>query len=182
MNKQKKQELFPFLIMFKLNEQVGDGKKLQDRSEQEIDKLIGLASQVKENPQLFDEMVSSAVSFSDQEWSALEQEFVNYSTAKSTTPASDVPDNTASEEMEDESLMAKKGAKLKHLQELKKGTKMKKEKCSCGCELVSKKEAGGTISKTCGCGCKMKKEEGGKISDKVKAISDKKLPKIIKKK
>ena len=180
MNKQKKQELFPFLIMFKLNEQVGDGKKLQDRSEQEIDKLIGLASQVKENPQLFDEMVSTAVSFSDQDWGTLEQEYVNYTTSKSTNQTSDVTNNATAPEMEEDqaSITAKKGAKLMQLQAYKKGAKMKKKKCACGCELVSKKEAGGIISEVCACGCKMKKEDGGKVSEKVKAIANKKLPKL----
>ena len=61
--------------------------------------------------------------------------------------------------------MAKKGAKLKKLQEFKKGAKMgKKKKCACGCDLISKKEFGGTIVDTCTCcGEVHKHQEGGSI-------------------
>ncbi len=48
--------------------------------------------------------------------------------------------------------MARKGAKLK---KLKKGG-MKSKKCKCGCNLIMKKEAGGTIVEVCACGCKNK--------------------------
>lgn len=60
--------------------------------------------------------------------------------------------------------MAKKGAKLKKLQEFKKGAKMgKKKKCACGCDLVTKKEKGGNLVQSCACGCKPKLENGGEI-------------------
>ena len=61
--------------------------------------------------------------------------------------------------------MAKKGAKLKKLQEFKKGAKMgKKKKCACGCDLVSKKESGGTIVDACTCcGEVHKHQKGGEI-------------------
>ena len=61
--------------------------------------------------------------------------------------------------------MAKKGAKLKKLQEFKKGAKMgKKKKCACGCDLVSKKESGGAIVDTCACCGKVHKhQKGGEI-------------------
>ena len=49
--------------------------------------------------------------------------------------------------------MARKGAKLKNLQKLKKGTA---KKCKCGCDLIIKKEKGGTITEVCSCGCKAK--------------------------
>lgn len=49
--------------------------------------------------------------------------------------------------------MARKGAKLKKLQKLKKGTA---KKCKCGCDLIIKKEKGGTITEVCSCGCKAK--------------------------
>ena len=48
--------------------------------------------------------------------------------------------------------MARKGAKLK---KLKKGG-MKSKKCKCGCDLIMKKEAGGTFVEVCACGCKNK--------------------------
>lgn len=60
--------------------------------------------------------------------------------------------------------MAKKGAKLKKLQEFKKGAKMgKKKKCACGCDLVSKKESGGAIIDTCACCGKVHKHQKGGI-------------------
>lgn len=49
--------------------------------------------------------------------------------------------------------MARKGAKLKKLKKLKKGG-IKSRKCKCGCNLIMKKEAGGTIVEVCACGCK----------------------------
>ena len=45
---------------------------------------------------------------------------------------------------------AKKGMKLKQLKS------KKNRKCKCGCDLVLKKEAGGTIVEVCSCGCKNK--------------------------
>lgn len=45
---------------------------------------------------------------------------------------------------------AKKGMKLKQLKS------RKNRKCKCGCDLVLKKEAGGTIVEVCSCGCKNK--------------------------
>lgn len=57
----------------------------------------------------------------------------------------------------------KEGGKLDYLQFLKKGGKMKSKKCSCGCELVTKKDKGGKMVQSCACGCKPKLESGGKI-------------------
>lgn len=51
--------------------------------------------------------------------------------------------------------MARKGAKLKKLKKLKKGG-IKSRKCKCGCDLIMKKEAGGTVVEVCACGCKNK--------------------------
>lgn len=65
------------------------------------------------------------------------------------------------EKEQQEAIMAKKGAKLKQLQAYKKGAKSKK--CECGCEMISKKEQGGTLVETCACGCKSKMQEGGII-------------------
>lgn len=48
--------------------------------------------------------------------------------------------------------MAKKGAKLKKLKKYKKGAPIKK--CSCGCNMVTTKEAGGKLVSKCECGCK----------------------------
>lgn len=57
----------------------------------------------------------------------------------------------------------KEGGKLDYLQFLKKGGKMKSKKCSCGCELVTKKDKGGKMVQSCACGCKPKLEKGGEI-------------------
>lgn len=48
--------------------------------------------------------------------------------------------------------MAKKGAKLKQLKKYKKGNPIKK--CSCGCDMITSKEAGGKLVSKCACGCK----------------------------
>lgn len=73
-------------------------------------------------------------------------------------------------EAEDQMQSAKKGAKLKNLsklQEYKNGSSMKKVKCACGCEMVSKKEKGGKMVSKCGCGCKgiVKGQSGIKVTD-----------------
>lgn len=52
---------------------------------------------------------------------------------------------------------------LKELQSFKKGGKIKKAKCACGCELVETKDKGGKISSKCSCGCKVNKKEIGGI-------------------
>lgn len=65
--------------------------------------------------------------------------------------------------------MAMNGAKLekiKKLKGLKKGGPVAKKakKCSCGCDIIETKEAGGKISSTCSCKCgggKVKKGEEG---------------------
>ena len=57
----------------------------------------------------------------------------------------------------------KEGGKLDYLQSLKKGGKMKSKKCSCGCDLITKKEKGGKLVQSCACGCKPKLEKGGEI-------------------
>ena len=54
---------------------------------------------------------------------------------------------------------------------------MKSKKCSCGCDLVTKKEKGGKIVQSCACGCKPKFENGGEIQklqqgDQIKSPAD----------
>lgn len=47
--------------------------------------------------------------------------------------------------------------------------------CSCGCEMVEKKDSGGKVTSTCSCNCKggkLKKEEGG-LLNKVSAVTSK---------
>ena len=71
-------------------------------------------------------------------------------------------------EESDETVMAKKGAKLKKLQDFK--NKPKSRKCSCGCDMIMKKEKGGKMVEVCACGCKGSKTKkhriGGTVTDK----------------
>ena len=67
--------------------------------------------------------------------------------------------NNLQSQKENNAILAKKGAKLKKLQTLKKSPKAKK--CACGCDLVTFKEEGGKLSTKCSCNCK-----GGKVSKK----------------
>lgn len=67
------------------------------------------------------------------------------------------------EQSQDQTSYLKNGGKLDYLQSLKKGGKMKSKKCSCGCDLVMKKEKGGKLVQSCACGCKPKLENGGEI-------------------
>ena len=67
---------------------------------------------------------------------------------------------------------AKNGAKLEYLKSLnsyKKGKKIMKKKCKCGCDMVDVKEAGGKIVSKCACGCDTKKvkmkSKGGVLED-----------------
>lgn len=84
---------------------------------------------------------------------------------------------TALEQEQEQSSYLKQGGKLEYLQSLKKGGKMKSKKCSCGCDLVTKKEKGGKMIQSCACGCKPKLENGGKIQklgggDQINSPSD----------
>lgn len=67
------------------------------------------------------------------------------------------------EQSQEQTSYLKNGGKLNYLQSLKKGGKIKSKKCSCGCDLVTKKEKGGKLVQSCACGCKPKLENGGKI-------------------
>lgn len=73
--------------------------------------------------------------------------------------------NQIQPQQEDTIAYAKNGAKLTYLKKLKKGGKSKK--CSCGCEMITKKDAGGKLTSTCACNCKggtmPKKASGGEI-------------------
>ena len=78
---------------------------------------------------------------------------------------------------EDEVLSARRGAKLDKLKKLQNFSKsMKKQpeakKCSCGCDIVEKKDAGGKIISRCGCGCKTSKklEKAAALADKMRSL------------
>lgn len=66
-------------------------------------------------------------------------------------------------EQEQSASMYKKGGKLEYLKLLKKGGKMNKKKCACGCDLVISKGDGGKLTSTCACKCGGKLEKGGKL-------------------
>ena len=70
---------------------------------------------------------------------------------------------SALEQEQEQTPYFKEGGKLDYLQSLKKGGKMKSKKCSCGCDLITKKEKGGKMVQSCACGCKPKLENGGGI-------------------
>lgn len=88
---------------------------------------------------------------------------------------------------EDQAVLAKKGAKLKKLQDFKNKSPKKTKKCSCGCDMISKKEKGGKMVEVCACGChasKTKKHRiGGKVDkDEKKPTSSKVLAELKKSK
>ena len=70
---------------------------------------------------------------------------------------------SALEQEQEQMPYLKEGGKLDYLQSLKRGGKMKSKKCSCGCDLITKKEKGGKLVQSCACGCKPKLEKGGEI-------------------
>lgn len=100
-----------------------------------------------------------------------------------TTPA----ESETSTDDEDQAVLAKKGAKLKKLQDFKNKAPKKTKKCSCGCDMISKKEKGGKMVEVCACGChasKTKKHRiGGKVNnDEKKHTSSKVLAELKKSK
>ena len=137
MTEEKKKQLFPYsayLYSQQLNpEKYGNAESIEEWT-----------SLIQESPEDIEEITSAASGLSDDDWAEIEAQYNE-------------------EQSSDEVEMAKKGAKLKKLQEFKKGAKMgKKKKCACGCDLITKKEKGGTIVDTCTCcGEVHKHQEGG---------------------
>lgn len=138
MTEEKKKELFPFFA-YLYSQQLNPEKYGATSSIEEWSQLL------KENEEDINAIVQSAENLSDEEWANIEKQY-------SATQASDSAEQT---------MYAKKGAKLKKL------SAMKSKKCKCGCAMITSKEEGGKLSMKCSCGCSMKKkEEGGKIEDK----------------
>lgn len=97
---------------------------------------------LEQSPEDVEKISSAASQLTDEDWVQIESDY-----------------NTR--QGGEETLVAKKGAKLNHLKELqryKKGKKVAK-KCTCGCDMVVKKMDGGKVTSMCSCGCggKMKK-------------------------
>lgn len=139
MTEEKKKQLFPYFA-YLYSQQLNPEKYGNAESIEEWTSLI------QESPEDIEEITSAASGLSDDDWAEIEAQYNE-------------------EQSSDEVEMAKKGAKLKKLKEFKKGAKMgKKKKCACGCDLISKKEFGGTIVDTCTCcGGVHKHQEGGSI-------------------
>ena len=137
MTEEKKKQLFPYFA-YLYSQQLNPEKYGNAESIEEWTSLI------QESPEDIEEITSAASGLSDDDWAEIEAQYNE-------------------EQSSDEVEMAKKGAKLKKLKEFKKGAKMgKKKKCACGCDLISKKEFGGTIVDTCTCcGEVHKHQEGG---------------------
>ena len=137
MTEEKKKQLFPYFA-YLYSQQLNPEKYGNAASIEEWTSLI------QESPEDIEEITNAASGLSDDDWAEIEAQYNE-------------------EQSSDEVEMAKKGAKLKKLKEFKKGAKMgKKKKCACGCDLISKKEFGGTIIDTCTCcGEVHKHQEGG---------------------
>ena len=81
-----------------------------------------------------------------------------------TTPESESESST---DDEDQAVLAKKGAKLKKLKDFKNKVKNKTKKCSCGCDMITKKEKGGKMVEVCACGCHASKTKKHRIGGEV---------------
>ena len=126
MTEEKKKQLFPYFA-YLYSQQLNPEKYGNTESIEEWTSLI------QESPEDIEEITSAASGLSDDDWAEIEAQYNE-------------------EQSSDEVEMAKKGAKLKKLKEFKKGAKMgKKKKCACGCDLISKREKGGTIVDVCTC-------------------------------
>ena len=133
MTEEKKKQLFPYFA-YLYSQQLNPEKYGNAESIEEWTSLI------QESPEDIEEITNAASGLSDDDWAEIEAQYNE-------------------EQSSDEVEMAKKGAKLKKLQALKKSPKAKK--CACGCDLVTFKEKGGKLSTKCSCNCK-----GGKVSKK----------------
>lgn len=164
MNEEKMKQLLPFFAFLHLKK-----TKPEKYSNPE-----DLGKNLDENPQDLEEVITEAKKLTDAEWAEIEQMYAEQISSPDSEENIDTiaPDEGSTDQIE----MVKKGAKLKKLQEYKKGKKMSK-KCKCGCEMITSKEAGGKLVIKCACGCKNhKKEDGGKINEKVISLKLKKVP------
>ena len=129
MTDEKKQKLFPFFALM-YSRQLNPEKYGAAQSYEEWAELLD------GSPEDVSTISEAAAELTDEQWSQLETDYKQEATGQP--------------------VAAKKGAKLDHLKELhkyKKGKKMTK-KCSCGCDMVSKKMKGGKMVLKCSCGCK----------------------------
>lgn len=148
MSEEKIQELFPFFA-YRYSQQINPERYKDADTAEEWSKIL------QSHEEDMSAIMTAAQQLSDEEWAEIEKAYTQ----------------SAEQSQQDEVQFAKKGAKLKKLQEFKKvstkipeakkGMKTKKKTCKCGCNLVLTKEAGGKITETCACKCggKMKKKK-----------------------
>lgn len=140
MTDDKKKQLFPYfayLYSQELNpEKYGEAESIEEWTEL-----------IQDSPEDVERISEAAAELSDEEWAQLEEQYAS------------------AEESPEDVETAKKGAKLKKLQEFKKGAKMgKKKKCACGCDLITKKEKGGTLVDECTCCGEVHKFQSGGVT------------------
>ena len=141
MTDEKKKELFPYFA-YLYSQELNPDKYGNVSSAEEWTSLI------QESPEDINEISAAALELTDEDWDNIEQQYAQ-AQSEGSTPTEEIQ-------------AAKKGAKLKKLQELKSGGKGKKKRCACGCEMVSKKEKGGHLVDVCSCCGKTHKfQEGG---------------------
>jgi len=152
MQEDEKKKLLPFfayLYSKQLNpEKYGEAKSMEEWT-----------SLIQESEEDINAITKAATELTDEDWTSLAQHYETFQT-------------------ENQAQYAAKGAKLQKLKngttkpeevkattkpivQAKAGTKAKKRKCSCGCDLVLSKGDGGKLTETCACKCggKMKKKK-----------------------
>lgn len=147
MTEERKQQLVSIYAFLK-------SRELNPEKYGEVEDPEKWAALIGEDPEMVQTLTDELSKLSEENWNELDQEYSDIAQVQS----------------------AKNGAKLKNLQKLqsyKKGSKMKAKKCSCGCDLVETKEAGGKITSKCACGCSVKNNEAGGKIDKVKKLTEK---------
>lgn len=145
MTEEKKKQLFPYFA-YLYSQELNPEKYGAANSIEEWTDLI------QNSPEDINEISAAASELTDEDWDQIEQQYAQAQTEGSET--------ATAEEIQS----AKKGAKLKKLQEFKTGGKSKKKKkCACGCEMISKKEKGGQLVDVCSCCGKTHKFQYGGV-------------------
>ena len=137
MTEEKKKELFPFFALLY-------SKELNPQKYEEASTFEEWSVLLENSPEDIEKITTAASELTDEQWSSIELEYIEQN-----------------EEKEEDTILAKKGLKLENLKKLysyKKGKKIKVNKCSCGCDMITVKEKGGKITSKCSCNCK-----GGKL-------------------
>lgn len=151
MTDEKKKQLFPFFAYMY-------SKQLNPEKYGRINNIKEWTNAIKDNTEDINTISKRAAALTDEEWDGIDQEYANQTQDESGNPVT----NT-----DTDAQYAKKGAKLKELQEFKKGKKIPEvKKCGCGCDMIDVKEEGGKISSHCSCKCGGKVKKESKIDNK----------------